>query len=126
VWPSYSGLGGDFRHAIIDHARSQHIVGSIHANTIEGFWSLVKHGMYAKHNVSLEAGVASILALTPGARALRYFQRHRESRTNRDSLFFRHPLDQRRKSRAHLGGREMSATPMAGKDPLKGMGEQPA
>ena len=38
----------------------------------------------------------------------------------------RHPLDQRRKSRAHLGGREMSATPMAGKDPLKGMGEQPA
>jgi len=49
----YNGLGEDYLHAIIDHARGEYVVGAVQTNTIEGFWSLVKRGMVATfHKVS--------------------------------------------------------------------------
>ena len=30
---------------IVDHAKGEYVVGAIHTNTIEGFWSLIKRGM---------------------------------------------------------------------------------
>ena len=44
-WVGYKHLGDDFPHEVVDHARGEYVVGAIHTNTIEGFWSLIKRGM---------------------------------------------------------------------------------
>jgi len=50
---SYQYLGQHFPHGSVDHRRGEYVVGAIHTNTIEGFWSLVKHGMVGTfHKVS--------------------------------------------------------------------------
>ena len=41
-WTGYSRLGKDFPHATVDHARGEYVVGAIHTQTIEGFWSIFK------------------------------------------------------------------------------------
>jgi IS1 family transposase len=45
AYPGYNPLDKDFPHAIIDHARGQYVVGAIHTQTIEGFWSIFKRGV---------------------------------------------------------------------------------
>lgn len=43
----------DYQHGAVRHAANQYVVGVIHTNTIEGFWSLVKRGMVGTfHKVS--------------------------------------------------------------------------
>ncbi len=37
-WVGYKHLGEQFPHAVVDHAKSEYVVGAIHTNTIEGFW----------------------------------------------------------------------------------------
>jgi transposase len=45
-WRSYDRLGeAGFEHRRIHHASKVYVVGDIHTNTIEGFWSLVKRGI---------------------------------------------------------------------------------
>jgi transposase-like protein len=52
-WVGYNRLGKDYPHAIVDHAKGQYVVGAVHTNTIEGFWSLIKRGMVGTfHKVS--------------------------------------------------------------------------
>jgi hypothetical protein len=34
-----------FAHGSVDHAKSKYVVGAIHTNTIEGFWSIMKRGI---------------------------------------------------------------------------------
>jgi len=52
-WIGYHGLGKEYPHAVIDHAKGEYVVGAVHTNTIEGFWSLVKRGMVGTfHKVS--------------------------------------------------------------------------
>lgn len=41
---SYVGLGGDYTHAVVDHAR-EYVDGHVHTNGIENFWSLLKRGL---------------------------------------------------------------------------------
>jgi ISXO2-like transposase domain/Transposase zinc-ribbon domain len=49
----YRHLGDDFNHGMVDHSRKQYVVGALHTNTIEGFWSLIKRGvMGSYHKVS--------------------------------------------------------------------------
>jgi len=49
----YLGLDSMFPHQRVDHSRGQYVVGAIHTQTIEGFWSLVKRGMVGTfHKVS--------------------------------------------------------------------------
>lgn len=49
----YRHLGRDYPHAVIRHAGGHHVVGAVHTNTIEGFWSLIKRGiMGSYHKVS--------------------------------------------------------------------------
>jgi hypothetical protein len=45
IGSGYNPLDEDFPHAIIDHARGQYVVGAIHTQTIEGFWSIFKRGV---------------------------------------------------------------------------------
>jgi hypothetical protein len=53
AFKSYERLHYRFQHGVVDHDAGQHVVGAIHTNTIEGFWSLVKRGiMGAFHKVS--------------------------------------------------------------------------
>jgi transposase-like protein len=51
----YLALNRNFKHAdgTVDHGKRQYVVGAIHTNTIEGFWSLVKRGIVGNyHKVS--------------------------------------------------------------------------
>jgi hypothetical protein len=41
-WVGYKHLGKEYPHAVIDHAKGEYVIGAIHTNTIEGFWSLIK------------------------------------------------------------------------------------
>ena len=41
----YNPLDKDYPHATIDHARGQYVIGAIHTQTIEGFWSIFKRGV---------------------------------------------------------------------------------
>jgi len=43
----------DYPHKVVRHATREYVVGAIHTNTIEGFWSLIKRGiMGTYHKVS--------------------------------------------------------------------------
>jgi transposase-like protein len=50
---AYNQLMNDYPHHVIDHSVGLHVVGAVHTNTIEGFWSLIKRGiMGSYHRVS--------------------------------------------------------------------------
>jgi len=52
-WVAYKHLGKEYPHGVVDHGRGQYVCGSIHTQTIEGFWSLVKRGVVGTfHKVS--------------------------------------------------------------------------
>jgi transposase-like protein len=52
-WVGYKHLGDEFPHEMVDHMAGEYVVGAIHTNTIEGFWSLIKRGMVGTfHKVS--------------------------------------------------------------------------
>ncbi len=52
-WVGYKHLGKHFPHGMIDHARGEYVVGVLHTNTIEGFWSIFKRGVVGTfHKVS--------------------------------------------------------------------------
>jgi transposase-like protein len=52
-WVGYRGLDKEFPHEIINHAAGQYVVGAVHTNTIEGFWSIFKRGVVGTfHKVS--------------------------------------------------------------------------
>jgi hypothetical protein len=40
----YEGLT-EYNHQTVDHHRKQYVIGAIHTNTIEGFWSIFKRGV---------------------------------------------------------------------------------
>src|ERR1700724_3461329 len=54
-WPGYKRLDGEYPHVVIDHARGQYVVGAIHTQTIEGFWSIFKRGVVGASQVFLVA-----------------------------------------------------------------------
>jgi transposase-like protein len=50
---AYNELAYEYPHAAIDHRAGQYVVGAVHTNTIEGFWSIFKRGiMGSYHKVS--------------------------------------------------------------------------
>jgi transposase-like protein len=42
--PSYVGLSDDYKHETVNHA-VEYVVGQVHTNGIENFWSLLKRGL---------------------------------------------------------------------------------
>jgi transposase-like protein len=52
-WKGYKKLDGEYPHATIDHSKGQYVIGAVHTQTIEGFWSLIKRGVMGSfHKVS--------------------------------------------------------------------------
>jgi transposase-like protein len=50
---AYRKLASEFPHTYVKHTKKEYVVGSVHTNTIEGFWSLVKRGIVGTfHKVS--------------------------------------------------------------------------
>ncbi len=50
---AYRRLGKDYPHHAVRHQAKNYVVGAIHTNTIEGFWSLIKRGVVGTyHKVS--------------------------------------------------------------------------
>ena len=45
AWPGYSDYLRQFPHASVDHHKHQYVVGAVHTNTIEGFWSIFKRSI---------------------------------------------------------------------------------
>lgn len=45
-WLGYNGLKRIYDHSIVKHNQGQYVNGRIHTNTIEGFWSLLKRGIF--------------------------------------------------------------------------------
>ena len=53
AWRSYRSLHKEFPHGVVDHRKGQYVVGAVHTNTIEGFWSILKRGVIGTyHKVS--------------------------------------------------------------------------
>jgi IS1 family transposase len=52
-WIGYHGLDKEYPHAHIDHSLGEYVVGAVHTNTIEGFWSIIKRSIVGTfHKVS--------------------------------------------------------------------------
>jgi hypothetical protein len=43
----------EYPHAVIDHAKEHYVIGAVHTQTIERFWSIIKRGVVGTfHKVS--------------------------------------------------------------------------
>ena len=53
-WKGYAGLQWiGYRHKRVPHAQKIYVIGNVHTNTLEGFWSLLKRGISGVyHSVS--------------------------------------------------------------------------
>lgn len=52
-WNAYRDLSKDYAHIVIKHNEGEYTKGAFHNNSIEGFWSLLKRGIYGiYHQVS--------------------------------------------------------------------------
>ncbi len=52
-WVGCKHLSAKFPHGTVDHAKHQYVVGAVHTQTIEGFWSIFKRGIVGSfHKVS--------------------------------------------------------------------------
>lgn len=52
-WVGYKHLNKDYPHATVDHAKGEYVIGAVHTQTIEGFWSIFKRGIVGSfHKVS--------------------------------------------------------------------------
>ncbi len=45
-WVGYSKLKRVYDHSVVKHNAHQYVNGRVHTNTIEGFWSLLKRGIF--------------------------------------------------------------------------------
>jgi len=45
-WLGYAGVDKIYNHLIVKHSSGQYVNGRVHTNTIEGFWSIFKRGIF--------------------------------------------------------------------------------
>ncbi len=45
-WLGYKGVSRIYDHSIVKHNQNEYVNGRVHTNTIEGFWSLLKRGIF--------------------------------------------------------------------------------
>ena len=50
---AYGRLKSEYNHGSVCHADKRYVIGAVHTNTIEGFWSILKRGVMGTfHKVS--------------------------------------------------------------------------
>jgi transposase-like protein len=50
-WGGYYGLNKkNFGHSVVRHSRGKYVDGIAHTNTIEGFWALLKRGIFGQYH----------------------------------------------------------------------------
>jgi transposase-like protein len=45
-WTAYTGLSDCYDHSSVNHGASSYVIGNAHTNTLEGFWSIFKRGIF--------------------------------------------------------------------------------
>jgi len=45
-WNAYKGLIRDYQHKVLKHSEGQYVNNDFHTNSVEGFWSLLKRGIF--------------------------------------------------------------------------------
>ena len=45
-WLGYKGITNLYKHSIVNHNQGEYVNGDIYTNGIEGFWSILKRGIY--------------------------------------------------------------------------------
>jgi transposase-like protein len=71
-WTGYRHVGKVYPHRVIKHTAGEYVVGAVHTNTIEGFWSIFKRGVVGTfHKVSKK-----YMALYVAEFQFRYNNRH--------------------------------------------------
>ena len=45
-WVGYKGLSKEYRHEVIKHSEGEFVRNTFHTNSMEGFWSLFKRGIF--------------------------------------------------------------------------------
>ncbi|MCG3166644.1 MAG: IS1595 family transposase ISNwi1 [Bacteroidia bacterium] len=54
-WTAYAGLSKDYQHEVVKHKSGEYVKNNLHTNSLEGFWSLLKRGIFGiYHQVSPE------------------------------------------------------------------------
>ena len=48
-YQTYNFVGRKLKHSVLYH-KEQHVDGETYTNSIEGFWSLLKHDWYGQHH----------------------------------------------------------------------------
>lgn len=62
-WPAYTGIGWNFAsHGTVNHRRGEYGRGLVHTNTVEGFFSILKRGVYGVYQHISEAHLKRYLA----------------------------------------------------------------
>lgn len=52
-WGAYNGLNQNYQHEVLKHNAAEFVRDGFHTNSIEGFWSLLKRGIFGiYHSVS--------------------------------------------------------------------------
>lgn len=50
-WHGYKGLSKDYIHKVVDHSKGIYVKNGYHTNSIEGFWSLLKRGIFGIYHL---------------------------------------------------------------------------
>jgi hypothetical protein len=53
-WFGYRTLSPTYPHEVINHAQGQYVVGAVHTQNIESFWSLLKRGIICTFHKTCE------------------------------------------------------------------------
>lgn len=52
-WGAYNGLSKNYQHEVVKHKSGEYVRNNFHTNSLEGFWSLLKRGIFGiYHSVS--------------------------------------------------------------------------
>lgn len=50
-WYGYKGLSKNYEHRVIDHHKGEYVKDHYHTNSIEGFWSQLKRGIFGVYHL---------------------------------------------------------------------------
>ena len=85
-YTSYARMKRVYDHSVVKHSKFQYVKGRVHTNTIEGFWSLLKRGIFGiyhftskKHlQLYVDEFVFRYVSRTNAEAGRFYFTEHRE------------------------------------------------